>query len=150
MKPIELSAERRRNLDAAVARILPSDDGPGARETGVGNYIVGALADRINVHFVSLFERGLDFLAVLAQEKSGQGFDVCPPSLQDEILREVEVYPNNEARRFFAQLVLFSLEGFLGDPKHGGNRAAAGWHYLGLQLEGREIGDCKEVSSWRT
>ncbi|MEP7010931.1 MAG: gluconate 2-dehydrogenase subunit 3 family protein [Acidobacteriota bacterium] len=150
MRELELTTTRRRVLGAAVARILPSDDGPGARETGVAEYIVGALAERMNRHNIPLFERGLDFLEVLAQGRASREFCSCSPSQQDEILREAQEFPNNDARRFFAQLVLLSLEGFLCDPQHGGNQGHLGWRYLGLSPEGVQLGNCTKEPSWRT
>jgi len=130
-----LSAERRRTLAAASARILPSDDGPGAAETGVVDYIDGALRDRWHRHFVPLMERGLDFLEALARESHGTDFGACTPEQQDAVLHRAQRFPNNDARRFFQRLVELTLEGFLCDPVHGGNGDRLGWRFLGFELD---------------
>ncbi len=139
----ELTPARQLLLAAAVARILPSDDGPGAAETGVMEYVADALEEPRHRHLVSLFERGLDFLQVLAQGRKSTDFAACSGADQDEILREAQEFPNNDARRFFEHLILLSIEGFLCHPRHGGNRGGLGWRYLGLAGT-IQVADCPE------
>lgn len=137
-----LTPTRRQVLAAAVARILPSGDGPGAAETGVMEYVAGALEEPRYQHLAPLFERGLDFLQALAQQKGGADFVARPEAEQDEILREAQGFPNNDARRFFESLILLSIEGFLCHPKHGGNRGFQGWRYLGYESDAAQVADC--------
>jgi gluconate 2-dehydrogenase gamma chain len=125
----ELSPEHKIILAAATSRLLPSEDGPGAAETRVVDYIELALQDRWHADFVPLLRRGLDFLQHLAGQ--GRSFAACSPEEQDEILCQVQKFPNNEARKFFETLIDLTLEGFLCDPRHGGNRAGLGWKYIG-------------------
>lgn len=127
-----LSADRRRILWAAAARILPSDDGPGAAETGAAVYVEAALADRWHRHVRPLFERGLDLFQALARGAHGQDFTGCTADQQDATLRVAQDFPNNEARRFFETLIHLVLEGFLCAPSHGGNRGGLGWEYVGF------------------
>ena len=47
---------------------------------------------------------------------------------QTEVLREVE----KKAKPFFDLVVAHTMQGFYGDPRHGGNRDAASWKMLGL------------------
>jgi len=128
---LRFSEDHRKVLEAAVERLLPSDDGPGARETGVAAYVERALNRRWYRHLFSLFEEGMDFLQTLSSEIEDGNFLDLEPARQDEVLRQAQVYPNTDARRFFAHLLEISLEGFLGDPRHGGNRDGLGWSYLG-------------------
>jgi hypothetical protein len=127
-------------LDAAVSRILPSNDGPGATETGVADYIERALRDPWHRHFRPLFERGLDFFDVLASNTKGKDFVSCTAEEQDEVLRVAQEFPNNDARRFFEMLVHLALEGFLCHPSHGGNRGGIGWKYF--RFESLAPGPC--------
>lgn len=137
-----LFESRRRTLVAATARILPSDDGTGAIEANAAGYIERALQHRYNRGDLDLFERGLDFLQWLAGELKGKDFLACSPEEQDEVLLGAQEFRNNEARRFFERLVQLTLEGFLCDPVHGGNRESAGWDYIGFVLERRGRGGC--------
>lgn len=131
-EPFPLSAHGRALLAAATARILPGDDGPGSHEAGVAGYIERALADRCHRHFLPLMERGLEFLDQLAAEQLGQTFLACTPQQQDKVLTQVQHFPNNDARSFFQSLVDLTLEGFLCDPVHGGNRDGLGWRFIGF------------------
>lgn len=135
-----LAAVQRRILEAAVSRILPSSDGPGAAETGVANYIERAMIDPWHRHFQPLFERGLDFFEVLASNTKGKDFVSCTADEQDEVLRVTQEFPNNDARRFFEMLVHLVLEGFLCDPSHGGNQGELGWKYF--RFESLAPGSC--------
>ncbi|MEM7354185.1 MAG: gluconate 2-dehydrogenase subunit 3 family protein [Acidobacteriota bacterium] len=128
-----LPAELRPVLSAATERILPSDDGPGARETGAAEYVERAVERRWNRHFRPLLEQGLGFLQALAREVVDKDFVACSPEEQDEVLRRAQVFPNNDARRFFETLIELTLEGFLCDPSHGGNRDRLGWSYVGYE-----------------
>src|SRR5262249_16164620 len=78
------AAARRRLLAAAVSRILPSNDGPGATETGVVDYIERALCDPWHRHFRPLFEKGLELFDALASNTKGKDFVSCRADEQDE------------------------------------------------------------------
>jgi gluconate 2-dehydrogenase gamma chain len=42
-----------------------------------------------------------------------------------------EAWRQNSSAEFFAQLVDQTMQGFYGDPRHGGNREGASWKMLG-------------------
>lgn len=142
MSKAHLSGERREILRAATARLLPSDDGPGARETGAADYVEAALVERSNRHLVELFDEGLDFFQLQARQLKNKDFLACQPEEQDEVLHAVQQYPNNDARRFFESLLELTIEGFLCDPVHGGNRDRLGWEYVGYTGEGSATRPC--------
>lgn len=128
-----LDESQRRILEIATAHILPSDDGPGAREAGVMDYLEQALTHRANRHLVPLFQEGPEFLDALAEQSHGEPFLELSPEQQVLVLHEAQVYPNNDARRFFAALIELTLEGFLGDPGRGGNQDRVGWEWIGYE-----------------
>lgn len=130
-----LSFEHQAILGAMTSRIIPSDDGPGAREAEVMRYIPGALRDARHRGFLPLLQRGLDFVEYLAQNHCATRFIDCGPREQDRILHEAQNFPNNESRKFFETVVELSLEGFLCDPSRGGNRRKVGWEYMGFELD---------------
>ena len=131
----------RDTLAAAAARILPSDDGPGAAETGVAEYVERALGEERLAGWAPLFEHGLGRLDGIARERFAQGFAACPPEEQDATLRALQELPEPPLRQFFSRLVTLCLEGFLGDPACGGNRDGLGWVWAGLpRMSGED--DC--------
>lgn len=120
-------------LRAACARVLPSDDGPGAEETGVAEYVAHVLGEDRLSSFAPYFELGLAYLETLAQEQHGKGFTQCEPELQDQVMEAASKAEQPVFQAFFRQMVSLSLEGFLGDPRHGGNRDGLGWRYVGYE-----------------
>lgn len=125
-----LDPGRRAILTAAARRILPSDDGPGAAETGVAAYVDRALGEAGLRHLLPLMEQGLDLLDELAREDDCKGFASLPEEQQDRILRRLEELEGPLPRTFLRRLVFLCLEGFLSDPGRGGNRDGLGWRLI--------------------
>ena len=107
------SNEHRIVLAAAVERILPSDDGPGAVETGAAAYIERLLETDLFRSWQPLFDDGLDRFEELARELYGQSFPESSPEARDEVLRRFQMEPDRLRQAFFRKLVSFTLEGFL-------------------------------------
>jgi hypothetical protein len=127
------AAREWKTVDAIVSRILPSDDGPGAREAGVVGFIdrqlsapplsviapaVVELAKRIDLH---------------AQKLHGRAYADLSHTEQDAILTKLsraELSISLPERPLFDALHNLTLEGFLSDPNHGGNLDQVGWKYV--------------------
>lgn len=135
--PRALSADEWRTVESITARILPTDETPGAKEAGCVNFIDKALAaedaDALPLYRAAL--RELDRVCV-AQRKAR--FAALAPERQDAVLRELETgaLPGWSARDaaqepFFATLRLHTILGFVADPRHGGNRNYVGWRLMG-------------------
>lgn len=112
MAPVALTGEQRKILAAAVERILPSDDGPGALETGAAAYVERLLETSFQ-SWQPLFDDGLDRFEELAQELYGRPFAAGSPEERDEIVRRFQAEPDRLRQAFFRKLVSFTLEGFL-------------------------------------
>lgn len=119
-----LTVEQREVLAAAVERILPSDDGPGAAETGAAVYVERLLETSQFRSWQPLFDDGLGRFEELAAELYGNPFAAGSPEERDEVLRRFQAEPDRLRRAFFQKLVSFTLEGFLYDPAH------RGWTWL--------------------
>jgi gluconate 2-dehydrogenase gamma chain len=141
----ELTDLQRRTLAAAAERILPSDDGPGARETGAAEYVMAALGEERLRGWLPLFSQGLDRLEAIAGAALGTGFAAARPDQQDEVLGRLQALPHSASRRFFAQLVRLCVEGFVGAPSSGGNRDGLGWHYVGYPPDEMEGDGCRDA-----
>lgn len=131
----ELSDLQRRTLAAAAERILPSDDGPGAAETGVAGSVVAALGEERLRGWLPLFARGLDRLDEIAREAFEVGFAEAGPEQRDEVLRRLQEIPEPPLRHFFGQLVRLCVEGFVGQD-------GPGWRYMGYPPEEMEGDGC--------
>jgi len=120
-------AAQAREIEAAASRIIPSDDGPGAREAGVIHYIDRGLATFAKDQ-QTLFRDGLATLATTSREKYPQAarFSALTEPQQDEILRGIEKTPFFEALRASTFAGMFAL------PSYGGNRDFVGWKAIGM------------------
>ncbi len=127
----------RRTLRAAIDRLIPPDDFPGAWEAGVGEYIRRQLAGDLR-HLDLILREGLIALDQEARLLDGQPFAALGPEEQDAVLERVEqgeletravwtVAP----REFFVLLVALTNEGYYGDPGNGGNRDEVAWRMVG-------------------
>lgn len=135
--PSELTAEQRRVLAALVERILPSDDGPGAGETGAVSYVLAALGEERLQSSLGLFRWGVEQIETLAGELGGSSCADASPEQRDEVLRRFATSPQAAHRSFLGQLVRLCVEGFAGAP-------GPGWHYLGYPLAEMEDNGCRK------
>lgn len=140
-----LTDAQRETLATATARILPSDDGPGAAEAWVAGYVAAALGEERLNGWLPFFVHGLGRIEAISRETLGKGFPEATAEEQDEILRQLQAMPEPHIRHFFGQLVRLCIEGFLGDPRYGGNRDGLGWRYVGYPHDEMEEDGCLRV-----
>jgi gluconate 2-dehydrogenase gamma chain len=125
MPPLDLA--QLATLDAALARLIPSDDGePGAREAQVIRYVQRAL-EAVHSGHLTAYRRGLCDLDELALARFGAAFATLADERQDAVLGEAE----RAHRGFFELMRSHAIEGMFGDPRWGGNAELAGWRLLG-------------------
>ncbi len=151
----ELSAVR-----AIAARLIPSDeDGPGATEADVANFIdrqLGGFYGRAqNWYMKGPFEEGLPTqgwqsehpparlyrlalseLDAYCETNHGGVFSALSETQQDEILKGLEnediTFDSVSAKTFFDLILENTIEGFFADPIYGGNRDMVAWRYVGF------------------
>jgi gluconate 2-dehydrogenase gamma chain len=113
---------------AIAARILPSDDGPGATEAGAIYFIDHALTT-FEQDKRDAYRTGMADIQKVRSELFPNSTSIAglPNELQIDLLRAVE------HTEFFELLRLHTVLGFLGDPKYGGNRNQAGWKHIGFE-----------------
>ena len=122
--------------DAICAQIIPADQDPGAHEAGVVNYIDLQLATHFKQHRET-YRRGLAVTDAISLSTHGLRFTDLPFAKQTEILRDVQ----KKARPFFDLILAHTMQGFYGDPRHGGNRDGVSYKMLALPcppVRGRE------------
>lgn len=122
-----LTDEEAADFEAIAARIVPTDETPGAREAGVIWFIDqafgGFLADK-----ASVLREGLASLnRVVATAQGKPRFALLAPPEQDKVLATVDTTP------FFEDLRFLTLAGLLTLPEYGGNRDHLGWKLIGFE-----------------
>ena len=122
-----LDAAMAADLEALTAQIIPSDDGPGAREAGVIYFIDRALgtfeADKRDAYEAGIKEIHTARLKLFPNSHSVAALTV-PQQIQ--LLRAVE------KSAFFDLLRTHTILGFVGSPSYGGNRGKVGWKHIGF------------------
>jgi len=149
-----------RFLDAAVERLIPTDDlGPGARDAGVTCYIDGQLCSAWGTHGRNyragpwlegtpeqgyqsrltpqeMYRAAIREINQYCRRKYDKAFENLPASQQDEVLKALEKgavdLPSVSSKAFFDLLWRNTEEGYFADPMYGGNRGKAGWMLLGF------------------
>jgi len=123
-----LSPEEAIEIEAMAIRILPSDDGPGAREAGVIYFIDRALETFLR-DYRPLVTSGLAELGttVAARHPGAGTFSALGPAEQDELLHSIE------GGEFFGSIRRATIAGFLANSSYGGNRESVGWQWIGFE-----------------
>jgi gluconate 2-dehydrogenase gamma chain len=138
------SPEQAVEIDAITARIIPSDETPGAREAGVVYFIDRALTT-FAIDDQKTYREGLPALQsrVLELFPAVEKFSAATPDQQDQLLHtfdEKSEYGrrfrlNSTAKPFFETIRVHTIVGFLIDPDSGGNRDGVGWKVIGRDRE---------------
>ncbi|HTT64134.1 MAG TPA: gluconate 2-dehydrogenase subunit 3 family protein [Bryobacteraceae bacterium] len=124
-----LSVTEARTLEAVCAHIIPADKDPGAVEAGVAVFIDRQLSGFYKP-LQETYRQGIAAIDRLSVSCGGHAFADLPARLQLEVLQRIERDP--QLKPFFDLLVAHSMQGFYGDPRHGGNRERVGWKMLGV------------------
>ena len=128
--------EEARTVEAIAAQLIPADTDPGAKETGVVNYIDIQLSLRFKKQR-AVYHAGLADADAASRAAFGKRFVELEDAQQIEVLNSME----EKNKAFFYLILAHTRQGFYGDPRHGGNRNMASWKMLGLptpQVRGRQ------------
>lgn len=121
-----LAVEEAEEFAAIAARILPTDDMPGATEGGV-IYFIDAVLGSSRSELLLPMREGLSSLQASAHHKYGSAnFSTLTPDQQDELLTSIE------KTEFFETLRYLTLAGMFTLPEYGGNRDHLGWDLIGF------------------
>jgi gluconate 2-dehydrogenase gamma chain len=125
-KFVFFTPEEARQMEAVCEQIIPSDDGPGAREAGAIYFIDYALS-QTEPELQPIFRAGLKELAA-----------TCAPDKFVElgVKRQIAALKKIEPTEFFARARQYTILGFLGNPTRHGNRDQVGWKYIGFENPG--------------
>lgn len=115
-------------VESMAARIIPTDDTPGAREAKVIYFIDHALTT-FDSDKQPLYTQGLKDLQTRVRElfPNADKLSSLTSAQQIQVLTAIERAP------FFEQVRLHTIIGFFADPKYGGNQDKVGWKLIGFE-----------------
>jgi gluconate 2-dehydrogenase gamma chain len=149
-----LTASEADTLSSLCGQIIPEDQDPGAVSAGAVNYIDVQLSSRLK-RMKKVYRQGIAELNDRSFEKYGKRFSRLSDQQQIEFLPAIDRDPawkGTSLQRFFRLVVDHSMQGFYGDPRHGGNRNRASWAMLKLPyppIRGRFREDTKVAGKAR-
>ena len=121
-----------------VDQIIPPDQDAGAVWAGVVSYIDRQLCGPYQ-SVQSVYRRGLGALDRTSESIHGKLFADLGSQPQVALLHSLEagrvpesVWKQLSSAEFFSMVVDHTMQGFYGDPRHGGNREAVSWRMLNL------------------
>jgi gluconate 2-dehydrogenase gamma chain len=116
------------DVEALAAEILPSGDGPGAKEAGVVYFIDRAL-HTFDAEQQDVYRAGMREIRETRDKLFPDAASIAALTA-DQRLALVRAI---EHTGFFEVVRVHTLLGFLGDPSYGGNREKRGWNYIGFE-----------------
>ena len=124
-----LTAAEGRTLAAICEQIIPTDQTPGAAWAGgvdfIDRQLMGPYRRQRNAYRSGLME-----IDRAAAGKFGKEFAALDAPQQTALLESLE----GGTKRFFSTVIAHTMQGYYGDPRHGGNRDAVSWRMLGVPV----------------
>ena len=125
-------------IEAMCEQIIPTDYDPGAKEANVINFIDKQLVSNYS-EFQETYQQGIKGLQETSQIMFGNVFENLKWDDQYKVLLSLEsgnakgkVWENESASNFFNLVRTHTMQGFYGDPKHGGNKNHMSYKMLKL------------------
>jgi gluconate 2-dehydrogenase gamma chain len=133
-----LTVDEARTLAAVSDQIIPADQDAGASWAGVVNYIDRQLCGPYE-SLQSIYRRGLAGVNQSSRTLYGKMFADLEASQQIALLHRLEdgkapgaLWKRISSAEFFGLVLDHTMQGYYGDPRHGGNRDGASWKMLNL------------------
>ena len=123
--PRPLSESEMATLTAICDQMIPADQDPGGAWAGVANYIDRQLRGPYREH-TEAYHQGL----AEVDRRAGGSYRTLARAQQLDVLNQMD---RDQATRGFVSLVAaHSIQGYYGNPRHGGNRDYCSWRMLGV------------------
>jgi gluconate 2-dehydrogenase gamma chain len=126
--------------------LIPPDSDPGAEWAEVVNYIDIQLCGPYR-KLRNSYREGIASLELVSQRRFEKAFSLLSADAQNALLEDLEkdnvpegIWTGLTPSQFFETVLAHTMQGYYGDPRHGGNRERASWKMLGLvypQIRGR-------------
>ena len=132
------TADEAETVAALCNQIIPADQDPGAAWAGVVIFIDRQLAGPYR-KFRKNYRAGLAGVNQTSQGMFGKRFIELDPAGQLAVMTALEkgratgdAWKQLPSPQFFDLVVSHTMQGFYGDPRHGGNREGVSWRMVGL------------------
>lgn len=134
---MRLTGEQQQILRAAVDRIIPPDDYPGAWQAGVGDYLARQFEGDL-LPVLHIYSSGLTTLEAESLALFQRSFILLSIEEQDTLLGRIEAGHvltdwDVEPLQFFNLLVNTTAEGYYSNPEQGGNLECVSWTMTGFE-----------------
>lgn len=127
-------------IEVMSSRIIPTDDTLGALEAGVVHFIDQQLSTHYR-RWSLVYREALKAVQALSEAQHRQVFQDLNPDQMDALLEQMEsgsvpdgLNPGRILNRFFQLFVDHCMQGFYGDPRHGGNLNWVSYDMLELRV----------------
>jgi len=114
-------------LEAIAAQFIPTDKDPGAKEACVVNFVDTQLTKNY-IRFQERYRNGLNAFEKTCKSVMDQPFEKLSEDKQIEFLEMTEAnevptdyWKQDAPGSFFRLMLSHCMQGFYGDPRHGGN-----------------------------
>jgi len=121
--------EEARTIEAICAQIIPEDEDAGATTAGVVHFLDKQLSGFYKP-LQQTYRTGIAEINRKSVELTGKKFAELPAGSQIDLLKHID--RDSDLKPFFSLLIEHSMQGFYGDPRHGGNRNRVSWKMLGV------------------
>lgn len=148
------TVDEARTLAAVCDQIIPPDQDAGAAWAGVVNYIDRQLCGPYR-RLRETYRAGIAAIDESSRRLYSRAFADLDPGPQVDFLHRVEagdvprdIWKQVSPAIFFGFVVDHTMQGYYGDPRHGGNRDGASWKVLGLPyppIRGRQRYDLTKL-----
>ncbi len=125
-------------IDAIAEQIIPSDEWPGGRESGVTNFIDKQLVGPYQ-RFRSVYRKGIAALQESSNSLYLKKFEELAWKEQTALLETMEagrmkgeIWSRGFDKTFFNLIRDHSMQAYYGSPIHGGNRNKISYKMIGL------------------
>jgi len=133
-----LTVAEARTLAAMSDQIIPPDQDAGASWAGVVNFIDRQLCGPYK-NLQATYRRGLAGVDQSSRELYAKPFADVTSEQQLFVLRQFEegkapgaTWKQTSSSEFFRYVIDHTMQGYYGDPRHGGNRDGVSWKMVGL------------------
>jgi gluconate 2-dehydrogenase gamma chain len=120
-----LSESEMTTLAAICDQMIPPDQDPGGAWAGVHDYISRQVRGPFREH-IENYRRGI----AEANRLAGGSFASLSRARQLDVLNAMD--RDKSTKGFIALVATHSVQGYFGNPRHGGNRDYCGWRMLGV------------------
>ncbi len=135
-----LANEEATLLEAITEQFIPADEDPGAKEACVVNFIDTQLTKNYT-RFQQNYRQGLKAIQNTCKDIKGKKFESLKSDEQIAFLELIESgdvpdkhWDFQKPASFFRLMLSHCMQGFYGDPRHGGNCNHISYNMIDLQV----------------